>query len=114
MTIDFSQLLKEIEQGVIAAAVQDATAFAEQAAADAAKFIAASTASIAKYITLYANGQINGDELKSLLLGLGSLAEMQGLTEAGLAEVEIEKIRNAILSSLASIVGSAVGKIVSS
>ena len=108
MTIDFSVLLKEIESGVVAAAIKDATAFVEQTAADTATFVAASTASIAKYISLYSAGQITADELKSLLLGLGDLAAMDGLKAAGLAEIEIEKIRDAAIQALVSIVGAAI------
>jgi len=108
MTIDFQTLLKTIESGVIEAAVKDATAFAEQTAADAAAFVAASTVSISNYVSLYIAKSITADELKTLLLGLGELAEMKGLTEAGLAEIEIEKIRDAALQALASIVGAAV------
>jgi len=108
MTIDWNNLLHEIETGVLNAAVKDAEIYAAQALSDAAEFIAASTESVAKYIGLYTTEQITASELKSLLLGLGELCELQGLTQAGLAEVELEKIRNTILQTLISIVGTAV------
>ena len=108
MTIDWDNLLHEIETGVLEAAVKDAEAYAAQAMSDAAAFVAASTIRIAKYINLYTTEQITSDELKSLLLGLGSLAEMAGLTQAGLAEIELEKIRDTMIQTLVSIVGAAV------
>jgi len=111
MSFDISGILGNLAQGAIDAAKQVATNMIKEAAADAIAFLNVALPTLSRYVDLLASKQITPEEFKSLMLGLKDLATMAALTQAGLAEIEVEKTRNAILKAVTSVAIGAVSKI---
>lgn len=107
----FDSIKTDIEAGVLEAAKTAGLAFIKEASVDALAFIGRSGASIERYAVLFIKREISLDEFKSLMLGLKDLAEMSALTEAGLAAIDVDNTRNAILRAVTSVALGAVSKI---
>lgn len=103
-------ILTGLQEGVMDAVKQVLTNFIPEATEDVTAFFASSAGRIERYVKLLVTSQITLGEFKSLILGLRDLAELTALTQAGLAEIEIEKTRNTILKAVTSIAIGAVGK----
>jgi len=109
MSLDIPAILTEIKNGAIDAAKQTVlNTLTSEAVQDAEVFVASSVDKIERYIRLLLSSQITPEEFKSLLMGLKDLAEMNGLTVAGLAAIEVEKTRNAVLNAVTSIAMGAI------
>ena len=109
---DINSILDDLKVGAIHAAKEAGVQFLREAGHDALNFIQAALPSLARYADLLLAKQISEDEFKHLVLGLRDLAEMNGLTTAGLASIEVDKTRNGILKAVSSVVVGAVSKIV--
>ncbi len=110
--IDVNSIIDELKIGAIDAARKVAVNMAHEAAIDATAFVTIALPSIGRYLGLYASKQISEDEFKSLMLGLLQYAEMTGLTQAGLAAIEVDRTRNTVLKTVTDIALGAVGKII--
>ena len=108
MSKKFDNFLKEVKAGVIAIARGEAKEFAKQARADGQKFVDAIRADLEKWARQLAAGELSKSDFDFLVRGKKDLAEMNALTQAGLAAVRVERIRTA---SIALIV-TAAGKLV--
>lgn len=106
----FDSLLDNLKAGAIEAAKKVALGFVKEGAADAEAFVEMAWPAIQRYLNLLLSKQITEDEFRSLVLGLRDLAEMKGLTAAGLVAIEVDRTRNAILKTITSIAIGAVGK----
>lgn len=104
-------ILEDLKQGAIEAAKQVAINQFKEAAKDAVEFVESALPSIGRYINLLISKQISPEEFKNLMLGLKDLAQMNGLTAAGLAAIQVDNTRNAILQAVTSVAIGAVGKI---
>lgn len=123
MSFDIKSILGNLEQAVIQASgdslqnLKDSTVanfedLLKQAAGDAIAFVSSAVPFLGKYTDLYIQKLITSDELESLILGLKDLAEMNGLTQAGLAAIQIDNTRNSILKVVTSTLIGAVSKAV--
>jgi hypothetical protein len=110
MNFDIKSIIDDLKIGAIDAARSVAVSMLHEAAKDAADFITVALPSIERYVILWLTKQISEAEFKSLMIGLFELAEMKGLTEAGLAEMEVDRTRNAILKTVTTIVIGAASK----
>lgn len=110
MSFNFDSIIGDLEQGAIDAAKHVAVESLKEAAADALEFVQAALPSLNRYVALYLDKSIDADELKSLVLGLRDLAEMNGLTQAGLTAIKVNETRNAILKAVTSVALGAAGK----
>lgn len=108
MTFDINTILDDLKQGAIDAAQATALDLLKEAAEDALAFVEASVPNLARYLSLRAEGKINDQELESLILGLRDLAEMSGLTLAGLGAIKVQAIRDSILKSVTQVALGAV------
>jgi len=95
MSKKFDAFLKEVKAGVIAIARGEAKEFAKQARADSKKFVDAIRADLEKWTRQLAAGELSKGDFDFLVRGKKDLAEMNALTQAGLAAVRIERIRTA-------------------
>lgn len=109
---NIDSILDELKEGALNAAKEAGTKFLETAGHDALNFVQAALPALARYADLLLAKQITEDEFTHLVLGLRDLAEMNGLTAAGLAAIEVDKTRNGILKVVSSVVVGAVSKIV--
>lgn len=102
-TFDISNIVGELVQGSVNEAKAAGVSFLKEVAADAAAFVQSAIPLLSRYIDLVITNQISLDEFKSLLLGLRDLAELKGLTAAGLAQIELEATRDALLRGVTSV-----------
>lgn len=112
MSFDISGILGNIFQGAIDAAKEVAQKMIKEATADATEFVSAILPALGRYVELLASKQITIEEFKSLMMGLKDLGQMAALSQAGLAEIEVDKTRNAILKAVTGIALGAVSKLV--
>jgi hypothetical protein len=84
------------------------TEFAAPAAKDAAQFIADSATDLARWGAMYSEGQLSRAEVESLVKGLGEGAQMHGLTQLGLAQIEFDKIKKQVLDTVAGVIGGSL------
>jgi hypothetical protein len=75
-------------------------------AKDTAAWLVQCTADANRWGNLYLEGKLTADEVASLIKGQGDLFAMKGLTAAGLAAVEIEKLKTQILDTVAGLAGA--------
>ena len=108
--MDFSSLFSKLEEGAVDAAKNVAINALQEAAKDAVEFVKMATPSITRYLMLLMKSEISQEEFKSLIMGLKDLAQLAGLTQAGLAAIEIEATRNAILKTVTSIALGSISK----
>lgn len=112
MNFNITSILGDLEKGAIDAAKEVAIEQLKEAAADAIDFVKVALPAISRYADLYLSNRITADEFGSLMAGLGDLAEMNGLTQAGVAAVKIDETKNVILKTITSIATGAITKII--
>lgn len=112
MSFNITSILGDLEKGAVDAAKEVAVDQLKEAAADAIDFVKVALPAISRYADLYLSNRITADEFGSLMAGLRDLAQMNGLTQAGLASVKIDETKNVILKSLTSIATGALSKII--
>lgn len=108
---NFSDIINDLEKGAVEAAKEAGINFLKEAAADAIEFVQSALPRLSRYVSLLLSKQITEDEFKDLILGLRDLAQLNGLTAAGLAAIEIEKTRNGILKAVTSVALGAINKL---
>lgn len=112
MSFSINSILGELEAGAIDAAKSVAVTMLAEASKDAKAFVHLAVPCVGRYMELFLSKQITKDEFANLMLGLKDLAELHALTLAGATEIEIDKTRNAILSTVSQIALGAVSKII--
>jgi hypothetical protein len=75
-------------------------------AKDTAAWLVQCTADANRWGNLYLDGKLTANEVASLIKGQGDLFAIKGLTAAGLAAVEIEKLKAQILDTVAGLAGA--------
>lgn len=101
-------MLAEALNKLVTWAKTQGTEIGKNLATDAAQFMAASAQDLARWSQMALDGVITPDELKSLVKGQAELAVMRSCTQAGLALVEVEKLRNQMLDTVAGLIGAGV------
>lgn len=82
--------------------------FAQQAANDSRDFLERSREGVARAVTLFAEGQIDKEDLEDLVLGKKDLAQMHALKQAGLASAAVDTFTNGVLNILVNAIFAAV------
>ncbi|MDR3133922.1 MAG: hypothetical protein LBU42_07895 [Prevotellaceae bacterium] len=108
MALDFSKLLDQLWKEILNIVTTGAGEFAEAAAADAKTFLNKAKDDLLALTQEYAAGKLSDKEYKHLVLGLKNLAEMEGLKQAGLAQIKIDELKNSILDTIFNTVKSLI------
>jgi hypothetical protein len=108
-TIDFSQLLNKLWSDVLNIVTTEAGAFVKEATDDAKKFFDKAKDDLLALTKEFAAGKLSDKEYKHLVLGLKNLAEMEGLKQAGLAQIRIDEIKNSIVNTIVNTVKGLIG-----
>ena len=106
--MNWNELWPQIEQAAVTTARLAAKQYAAEATADAEAFVKQAGALLLKYTTQLAAGDITEGEFADLVQGLKDLAALNALTEAGLAEVALQALRDAVVSAIIQVVLDAV------
>ena len=107
MTIDWNQIVKDVEAQVLALAEEIFEQYAKEATADAKTFLVSSKDKLERWSRLLVNGELDKDEYQSLVKGQLDVAELHALKQAGLAQVRIDMFISGVIKILTSVVLSA-------
>lgn len=106
MAFDFSKLFDQLWKEILDIVTTGAGEFVEAATADAKSFLNKAKDDLLALTQEYAAGKLSDKEYKHLVLGLKNLAEMEGLKQAGLAQIKIDELKNNILHTIVNTVQS--------
>ena len=106
--VDFDAFFKEIKDGAIEIAREEAKGFVREAKSDGKDYLDSLKLDLELWTKLLAEGKLSIEDFEFLVRGKKDLAKMKALTEAGFAAVRIDRIRNALVE----LVITAAGKMV--
>lgn len=98
--IDFSAIFSNVIDGVKKLAVGSLKDFVTQAQSDAQDFIESSKNDFELWTTQLSRGEINKPQFENLVQGQADLAEMHALTQAGIAQADIQRLRDGVINLL--------------
>ena len=89
----FDNFFQEIKSSILDIARSEAGELVEQASYDGRKFVDALRDDLEVWTQQLASGELSIADFEFLVKGMKDVAEMNALTEAGLAAIRIERIR---------------------
>lgn len=105
---DFDKFLQELKDGAVEIAKREATGFVREATSDGTAFLNAVKADLQTWTQQFAEGKLSKEDFEFLVKGKRDLAKMETLKQAGLAAIQVDKIRVALID----LIITAAGKIV--
>lgn len=105
---DTDAILESIEAQSKALAEKLFAQFSQQAIADTQDFLATSREDIERWTGELARGEIDEDDLESLIRAERDVAEMRALKQAGLAQVNIDTFTKGVLDIAVNAIVAAV------
>jgi hypothetical protein len=105
---DTDRIVKSIEEQSQLLAEKLFHQFTRQAAADTRDFLDQSRADIERWAGELTRGEIDEDDLASLMRGEKDLAEMRALKQAGLAQVSLDTFTNGVIDIAISAIVAAI------
>lgn len=105
---DTDAILKSIEEQSTALAKKLFKQFTKQALADTKDYLQKGRGDLERWARQLENKEIDLDDLESLVRGQADLAEMRGLKQAGLAQVNIDAFSKGVLDIAVSTISSAI------
>jgi hypothetical protein len=93
----YKEFLAALETGIRDLAAKTGKEFAKDAQSDAREFLTKTEEDLKRWTKLLAKGQLTKDEFEWLVEGKQDLAKMRALKLAGLAQVRIDRFRNALM-----------------
>lgn len=106
--IDIGSIFKSIEDQSRALAEKLFKRYTSQALSDVKEFLQQSKDDLKRWIEELARGEIDKDELESLVHGQADVAEMRALKQAGLAAVQIDTFTNGVFDIVVSAAFAAI------
>jgi len=97
-TINFDQLFQTLETGVASIAKQSFQDYYDAAKADGQSALENMKTNLQNWTTEVESGALTAEDLEFLLKEEADLDEMTALKQAGLAEVQIDKFKDALIS----------------
>jgi hypothetical protein len=106
---DIKQILGDLSQAVITLAKGTFSNFRKEAEADSIEFLNTSKVDLEKWTLQFANGDIDQDNITSLIKGQKDLLLMNALTEKGIALSTLDQFRNDVINLVLNTVISKLG-----
>lgn len=103
---DLFDTLKNEAQNLVRSRLDD---LQEEAAQDLNQFLEDSEEDLKRWTELLAKGAISEKDFKSLVEGQKDLAKMEALKQAGLAVVEIERLRDDFINRIVDVARDLLG-----
>jgi hypothetical protein len=94
---NFNNFLKELRAGAVEIAKKESSEYLKEAKGDCQDFLNSVKADLKRWTKLLAEGKLTKEDYQFLVKGKKDLAEMNALTEAGLASIRIDRIRIALI-----------------
>lgn len=107
-TINFDQLYQQLQTNVITIAKASFQAYFDQAKADGQLALENMKENLQTWTAEVLSGALTTDDLVFLLKSEESLNEMTALKQAGLAEVQIDKFKGAIINLVVGMITSLI------
>jgi hypothetical protein len=101
---DVENIINELKVGIGNIAKQQVGAYAAAAKADGEHFIEQLRIDITTWSVQLATGKLSKGDFEFLIKGRRDLAAMKGLTEAGLAAIKIDEIKNSMVTLVITVV----------
>lgn len=95
---DFDKFWEALKAGVVDLAKQLGQQYLEAALQDGNSFLSAQKAELQRWTAELAAGKLSKEEFEDLVLGQKDLTEMEGLKQAGLAQVQLDRFVNGVLN----------------
>jgi DNA-binding protein H-NS len=105
---DINQILDDIKKQVGPLAEQDLQEFAAQGKQDAQAYLDESKAKLATWVEQLKNGEIDEDDLRSLLESQTVIGEMRALRAANAGTIRIERFRDSFFKAVVSTAVTAI------
>lgn len=102
---EFDVLLDALKDEVVSLAKTHLDEVRDAAVQDGKQFLETSKEDLKRWTRLMHQGKLSEDEFRSLVEGKKDLAEMKALKQAGLAAVEIDRFRSALVDRIVNTVG---------
>lgn len=99
-TIDFDQIYKDLQSGVVTVAEDSLKDYVGQAKKDGQLAISKLKDNLSLWAVEVETGAMSKEDLEFLLQGEEALSEMEALKQAGLAAIEIDKFKNALINMI--------------
>ena len=106
---DFNDFMDTLKTQIGDLAKSEWADFRKAATKDGKDFIQQSKSDLQRWTGQLANGELSKDEFESLVKGLKDLGEMKALTRAGLALVQADRFKAAVINT---IIGTAFDKFI--
>jgi hypothetical protein len=97
---DFDDFLDVLQDELVALAQSHLDDVREAAVSDGRQFLDESKEDLKRWTRLLEQGALSEDEFRSLVEGKKDLARMTALKQAGLAAVEIDRFRDALVERI--------------
>lgn len=94
MPINYQELFRTLKDGIADLAKKSLNEYINEAVSDGNNIITDMKTNIQNWSQLLANGEIDADNFKSLILGEKDLLKMNALSHAGLALIRIDKFKD--------------------
>jgi hypothetical protein len=94
---NFNRFLKELQAGAVEIAKKEGAEYLKSAKADSQDFLETVKADLKRWTKLLAQGRLTKEDYEFLVKGKKDLAEMNALTQAGLAAVRVDRVRVALI-----------------
>ena len=103
--MDFNKFWEDLKKSLEKLVKQSVSNFGEQAKKDGFEFLDETKSDLEKWTKQLAAGDLSKDDFEWLVKGRKDLAKMEALKQAGLAAIEIDKLKKQILDL---VVGKAI------
>jgi len=104
----FTDFLSEVKDGTKQIAVTQAKQFADAVIEDGQAFLGSLEDDLKTWTQQLASGQLSPKDFAFLVRGKEDLAKMSALTEAGMAAIQIDSVRSALVALIITAAGKMV------
>ena len=108
MTFNFDQFFNTLKDGVVDIVKDEAGEFLDQAKDDGKAFLDESKDRLKKWTVMLKEGKLDKEDFAFLIKGQKDLAKMNALTQAGMAAIQIDRIRVAVIDLVIKAAGAIV------
>jgi hypothetical protein len=108
MNIDIESLIGNLKTGIIGIAKTSFGKYLPQAEADATAIANAIKANIQTWTAQLTSGAINADDLKFLISGNEELLKIDALTQAGIAQIQLDQFKADVTNLIVKTVTAAI------
>lgn len=98
VSIDFSSVFAQLEQGVGSLAKTTVSGYVSEAETDGKSFLTQIKGDLQQWTQLVVEGKLSKDDFADLLAGDESLLKMETLKQAGLAAIALDNFKNGVFN----------------